>query len=1386
MIISCLFLCLLHSAFSQITCVANGNNWADGFNNSKCSTSSTPTSIYLFPYDFKFEQQLTFYIINVANTLTFSSSGSFKMVVRYFEISKNCILTTENTFLTQIALNISNNARLNINANFYFANDINIENPQLNLPRIVVWNSSSIQLFKTVTSFFPINIVNPTTNNKCFDVFSIRNSEVLNSGEYKFGSYNSTDFPLTLNSGSLYLLSNKKLHRFCPKYVTLDKNVVCKLISSSYKTEYIVNQTEKYPFEYPHCPCESNDGTICTLKLISTLSKFDFKKSMMMNTSVVVEHNTDIINVNSVKEFVISDNVKSTITGFLTFSRYSFSFGTARFTALTAFIDTIDFFTNSSSNLFLCKHNSSYILSFNNSVKQLKVDFNGTISNFTFSGNSFFEIGKNVEQINTISVINSYTESFFHVTNTKILYSDMANCILFSVNKTRRVCIECDSNYYLINNTCQYITPDCDIFNLKNKCVLCKSGFLLSENGECLTSTTSCIVGSYNNCIMCKSGYINQRGTCIKNDNCSISDGNLCLKCSNGVIRGSCDVKCGNENCELCDTLTEQDQNSNNFFNNEKCVLCEYNHFFNKTTFSCETVEYNIQIGLSYVIQNSIISCDDSYYLEAQNCINCSLKYSNSKVCNKNYILECRDNYYIEENDLCVSTECINNNQVIDLNGKCVTKIDNCLYHLNGKCVECDNGYYIVTYFDDINKTLITYCSLLNMTNTVYQNCLLNNPFGCIKCKDTYYLSNGQCHKCGEECDNCAITNSTCITCKKDFYLSKNHKCISNKELMDKCVKFLEASSGCSQCKDGYYRIGLECELCPLKCDTCISETTCVTCNTSYYKTSTGDCMSKSNIDHCNVPITQKGCSECEDGYYIINTNECAQCSSNCSKCSSYNICISCDSDKILSNGKCLQLSLISKCLKIDNSKCEKCEFWHSPSATGMFCESKAAWWVIFIIIVIIIIFILAIFIVAVFIIKCVIFKLKENEINAETCMFEMKRSNIQFVTLGNDTVVNKKEIIFNEGEDVDVDKKTRELFCVGNTSKHNMKVQLTTKSENEKITIDIEPKFIILKSQFACEFEIFVTLKCTTKISENLVVVANSFIGDKQIVKEIKYYVSSKLSSKLDYDELIEEKKLGEGSFGVVYKGTFRGNTVAIKKMKEVSLNLRSRMVEFEKEVNMLDKFRSEYIVHFYGAVFIPNHICMVTEFAEYGSLQDLIKHKKSDEISNKIRVKMLLDAGKGILYLHENGILHRDIKPDNILVFSLELNQQVNAKLTDFGSSRNINMMMTNMTFTKGIGTPVYMAPEVLKKEHYKKPADVYSFAITMYETFIWGDAFPQNEYKYPWKIADEIVSGNRPHYICTVEQKYRNVIEKSWTQNSMERISIEGIITLLKELY
>ena len=139
----------------------------------------------------------------------------------------------------------------------------------------------------------------------------------------------------------------------------------------------------------------------------------------------------------------------------------------------------------------------------------------------------------------------------------------------------------------------------------------------------------------------------------------------------------------------------------------------------------------------------------------------------------------------------------------------------------------------------------------------------------------------------------------------------------------------------------------------------------------------------------------------------------------------------------------------------------------------------------------------------------------------------------------------------------------------------------------------------------------------------------------------------------------------------------------------------------EFDKEVGVLVKIRSIYVINFVGAVYIVKKIAIVTEWADYGNIRTLMKTRTGENaLSKALRVKFCFDAAKGIQYIHGNGILHRNIKPENFLVVSLQVSGTINAKLADFGSSRSINMMMTNMTFTKGIGSPKHMCTRNLEQ--------------------------------------------------------------------------------------
>ena len=105
--------------------------------------------------------------------------------------------------------------------------------------------------------------------------------------------------------------------------------------------------------------------------------------------------------------------------------------------------------------------------------------------------------------------------------------------------------------------------------------------------------------------------------------------------------------------------------------------------------------------------------------------------------------------------------------------------------------------------------------------------------------------------------------------------------------------------------------------------------------------------------------------------------------------------------------------------------------------------------------------------------------------------------------------------------------------------------------------------------------------------------------------------------------------------------------------------------------------------------------------------------------------------------------------------------------------------------MTFTKGIGSPSYMAPEVLNKEHYKKPADIYAFAITMLEVFTWNEAYPKSQFRFPWMIAEFVTKGQRLN-LDIVEPSVKKIIEMCWQQYPTERLKIEDVVALLETEY
>merc|ERR1712042_154150 len=220
------------------------------------------------------------------------------------------------------------------------------------------------------------------------------------------------------------------------------------------------------------------------------------------------------------------------------------------------------------------------------------------------------------------------------------------------------------------------------------------------------------------------------------------------------------------------------------------------------------------------------------------------------------------------------------------------------------------------------------------------------------------------------------------------------------------------------------------------------------------------------------------------------------------------------------------------------------------------------------------------------------------------------------------------------------------------------------------------------------------------------------SDVDDEQR-KRLEFFFAQKkqlgeLKSEEDFEKISE---LGAGNGGVVHcvRHTATGTVIAKKMIHlEVKPAIKKQIIT---ELRILDECNSPFIVGFYGAFHSDGeiHICM--EYMDGGSLDLVIK--KAGKIAEKYLRKITYAVLRGLSYLREkHQIIHRDVKPSNILV-----NSQGEIKICDFGVSGQLIDSMANSF----VGTRSYMAPERLQGTHYSVQSDIWSMGLSLVELAI-----------------------------------------------------------------
>ncbi|KAM7493120.1 hypothetical protein LguiB_027729 [Lonicera macranthoides] len=192
-------------------------------------------------------------------------------------------------------------------------------------------------------------------------------------------------------------------------------------------------------------------------------------------------------------------------------------------------------------------------------------------------------------------------------------------------------------------------------------------------------------------------------------------------------------------------------------------------------------------------------------------------------------------------------------------------------------------------------------------------------------------------------------------------------------------------------------------------------------------------------------------------------------------------------------------------------------------------------------------------------------------------------------------------------------------------------------------------------------------------------------------------------------------ENKIGQGGFGIVYKGTLaNGQDIAVKRLSKTS---RQGELEFKNEVVLVAKLQHRNLVRLLGFCLEGEEKILVYEYVPNKSLDYfLFDHEKQGQLHWSIRYKIIGGIARGMLYLHEDSrlrIIHRDLKASNIL-----LDDKMNPKVSDFGMARIFGVDQTQGNTNRIVGTYGYMSPEYAMHGHFSVGSDVFSFGVLVLE--------------------------------------------------------------------
>ena len=271
-----------------------------------------------------------------------------------------------------------------------------------------------------------------------------------------------------------------------------------------------------------------------------------------------------------------------------------------------------------------------------------------------------------------------------------------------------------------------------------------------------------------------------------------------------------------------------------------------------------------------------------------------------------------------------------------------------------------------------------------------------------------------------------------------------------------------------------------------------------------------------------------------------------------------------------------------------------------------------------------------------------------------------------------------------------------------------------------------------------ACAKRLSIASTATLPSFDKTQVATSESLGGDRLAQTVESDVEAVESS----DEPMPEQigrfrivgKLGEGGMGAVYRGEDMadGSAVAIKVLSKAIVNNVGSRRRFAKEARMLAKMQSPFVANLLEFNAEDEESYLVTEFVPGSNLAELLEERNS--LDENLALALMVDVARGLAVAHSRGIVHRDIKPDNLLLTEAGTQritetstpsetQQPLVKLADFGLARSLDQSESLAITRQGavMGTPFYMPPEQCRGEATDARSDVYSMGATLFHLLV-----------------------------------------------------------------